>query len=41
MDRFIAAGGNFIDTANFYTKSHSEKIIGDHLGRDRRNATAW
>jgi aryl-alcohol dehydrogenase-like predicted oxidoreductase len=34
MDRFIAAGGNFIDTANFYTKSHSEKIIGDHIGRD-------
>ena len=34
MDGFIAAGGNFIDTANFYTKSHSEKIIGDHLGRD-------
>ena len=33
MDGFIAAGGNFIDTANFYTKSHSEKIIGDHLGR--------
>jgi aryl-alcohol dehydrogenase-like predicted oxidoreductase len=33
LDRFIAAGGNFIDTANFYTKSHSEKIIGDHLGR--------
>ncbi len=34
MDRFIAAGGNFIDTANFYTMSHSEKIIGDHIGRD-------
>jgi aryl-alcohol dehydrogenase-like predicted oxidoreductase len=33
MDRFIAAGGNFIDTANIYTKSHSEKIIGDHIGR--------
>jgi aryl-alcohol dehydrogenase-like predicted oxidoreductase len=33
MDRYIAAGGNFIDTANFYTKSHSEKIIGDHVGR--------
>jgi aryl-alcohol dehydrogenase-like predicted oxidoreductase len=33
MDRFIELGGNFIDTANFYTKSHSEKIIGDHLGR--------
>jgi aryl-alcohol dehydrogenase-like predicted oxidoreductase len=35
MDRFIAAGGNFIDTANFYTKSHSEKIIGDHIGRHK------
>ena len=34
MDRFIDLGGNFIDTANFYTKSHSEKIIGDHIGRD-------
>jgi aryl-alcohol dehydrogenase-like predicted oxidoreductase len=33
MDSYLAAGGNFIDTANFYTKSHSEKIIGDHLGR--------
>lgn len=33
MDRFLERGGNFIDTANFYTKSHSEKIIGDHLGR--------
>ena len=33
IDRFVELGGNFIDTANFYTKSHSEKIIGDHLGR--------
>ncbi|MBM7114458.1 aldo/keto reductase [Archangium primigenium] len=33
MDRYIELGGNFIDTANLYTKSHSEKIIGDHLGR--------
>jgi aryl-alcohol dehydrogenase-like predicted oxidoreductase len=33
MDRYIELGGNFIDTANFYTKSHSEKIIGDHLGQ--------
>lgn len=33
MDRYIELGGNFIDTANFYTKSHSEKIIGDHIGR--------
>ena len=34
VDRFIELGGNFIDTANGYTKGHSEKIIGDHLGRD-------
>ena len=33
MDRFIDAGGNFIDTANGYTVGHSEKIIGDHIGR--------
>jgi aryl-alcohol dehydrogenase-like predicted oxidoreductase len=33
LDRYIELGGNFLDTANFYTKSHSEKIIGDHLGR--------
>ena len=34
IDRYIELGGNFIDTANFYTKSHSEKIIGDHVGRE-------
>jgi aryl-alcohol dehydrogenase-like predicted oxidoreductase len=33
IDRYIELGGNFIDTANFYTMSHSEKIIGDHVGR--------
>jgi aryl-alcohol dehydrogenase-like predicted oxidoreductase len=33
IDRYIELGGNFVDTANFYTKSHSEKIIGDHIGR--------
>src|SRR5208283_4143052 len=32
IDRFIELGGNFIDTANGYTKGHSEKIIGDHIG---------
>ncbi len=36
IDRYIERGGNFIDTANGYTKGHSEKIIGDHVGRDRR-----
>ena len=33
IDRFLDLGGNFIDTANAYTKGHSEKIIGDHIGR--------
>jgi len=33
LDRFLERGGNFIDTANAYTKGHSEKIIGDHIGR--------
>ena len=39
LDRFIKLGGNFIDTANVYTKGHSEKIIGDHVGRhqDKRD----
>ncbi len=36
LDRYVELGGNFIDTANFYTKGHSEKIIGDHLGHDRK-----
>ena len=35
LTRFIEQGGNFIDTANFYTKGHSERIIGDHI-RQRR-----
>src|SRR4030081_1408340 len=34
ISRFIERGGNFIDTANVYTKGHSEKIIGDVIGRD-------
>jgi aryl-alcohol dehydrogenase-like predicted oxidoreductase len=35
LDRYSDLGGNFIDTANVYTNGHSEKIIGDHLGRHR------
>lgn len=31
MDAYIEKGGNFIDTANIYTKGHSEKIIGDYF----------
>jgi aryl-alcohol dehydrogenase-like predicted oxidoreductase len=33
LDFYLARGGNFIDTANAYTRGHSEKIIGDHVGR--------
>ena len=33
LDAYTERGGNFIDTANLYTKGHSEKIIGDHIGR--------
>ena len=29
LSRYLEHGGNFIDTANIYTKGHSEKIIGD------------
>jgi len=36
IDRFLERGGNFIDTANGYTKGHSEVILGEHLGRDRK-----
>src|SRR5579863_8158509 len=33
LDRYIELGGNFLDTANAYTKGHSEAIIGEHIGR--------
>ena len=32
IDRYLDAGGNFIDTANLYTKGHSEVIVGEHVG---------
>lgn len=39
LDRYLEAGGNFLDTANIYTKGHSEAIIGGYFaergGRDR------
>jgi aryl-alcohol dehydrogenase-like predicted oxidoreductase len=31
LDRYLELGGNFIDTANIYTKGHSERIIGDYF----------
>jgi aryl-alcohol dehydrogenase-like predicted oxidoreductase len=29
LTTYLERGGNFIDTANFYTNGHSEKILGD------------
>ena len=41
LQAYLEAGGNFIDTANIYTKGHSEKILGDWFakggGRGRRH----
>jgi aryl-alcohol dehydrogenase-like predicted oxidoreductase len=31
IGRYIDGGGNFIDTANAYTKGHAEKILGDYF----------
>jgi len=33
LDVFLNRGGNFIDTANGYTKGHAEVIIGDHFAK--------
>jgi aryl-alcohol dehydrogenase-like predicted oxidoreductase len=30
---FLDRGGNFVDTANAYTRGHSEKIIGDYFAK--------
>jgi len=37
LDRFVAAGGNFIDTANVYSTGISEEIVGKWLRRQRRD----
>ncbi|MFG0257192.1 MAG: aldo/keto reductase [Phycisphaerales bacterium JB043] len=34
IDTYLDRGGNFIDTANMYTKGHSEVVLGDHIGRE-------
>ena len=35
FDAFVEAGGNFIDTANFYTNGTSERYIGRFIASDR------
>jgi aryl-alcohol dehydrogenase-like predicted oxidoreductase len=37
MDRFVAAGGNFIDTADVYSTGISEEIVGRWLKKQPRN----
>jgi aryl-alcohol dehydrogenase-like predicted oxidoreductase len=37
LDRFVAAGGNFLDTANVYSAGVSEEIIGRWLSRQSRD----
>jgi len=41
LERFVGRGGNFIDTANIYTKGHSEAILGEWFtssgGKGRRD----
>lgn len=37
LDRFVAAGGNFIDTANVYTRGASEEIVGRWLQGKQRH----
>src|SRR5213075_1584782 len=35
LDRFLAAGGNFVDTANKYADGRSEEVLGRLLGGRR------
>jgi aryl-alcohol dehydrogenase-like predicted oxidoreductase len=37
LDRFVDAGGNFIDTANVYSTGVSEEIVGRWLARQNRD----
>lgn len=38
MDRFVEAGGNFIDTADVYSNGLSEEIVGRWLTKQERDA---
>ncbi len=35
LDRYLDAGGNFLDTADGYTGGKSEEMIGEYLGKKR------
>lgn len=36
LETYMDQGGNFLDTANLYTRGHSEKIIGDYIRKSVR-----
>jgi aryl-alcohol dehydrogenase-like predicted oxidoreductase len=38
LDRYVAAGGNFIDTANVYSAGKSEEVAGRWLHKQRRES---
>lgn len=38
FDRYVEAGGNFVDTANFYTEGTSETWVGDFMAGGRRDS---
>ena len=38
LDRYVEAGGNFIDTANVYSTGKSEEVVGRWLGKQRRES---
>lgn len=40
LARYLDLGGNFLDTANMYTKGHSEQIIGQFFRSPARGVTA-
>jgi aryl-alcohol dehydrogenase-like predicted oxidoreductase len=35
IDRYLDKGGNFIDTANVYSRGHAELIVGDYFARQK------
>ncbi|HMW97621.1 MAG TPA: aldo/keto reductase, partial [Flavobacteriales bacterium] len=36
FDAYLAAGGNFIDTANIYTGGTSERMLADMIAGERK-----
>jgi aryl-alcohol dehydrogenase-like predicted oxidoreductase len=35
VERFVEAGGNFVDTANYYARGASERIVGELIAAER------